>query len=160
GGKLPAHVSCPNQRLRPAGRPEGGDGSATVARGAGPGQRSDGEDDPVVRIKGFGSRRYLVPHHLEAYPGSPQVVLITLYRIVGPDAAGREVDVEHLPGPASVLRHCPSLLLIRCCARHSSLPLTHRAPPHSRGPLPLCGKTASCPGSPCRHGSQGRRRIY
>ncbi len=67
-----AHVSGRDQGLRPAGRPEGGDGSATVAGNAGPGQRSDGEDDPVVRIVRFCPCGHLVPHHLVAYPGSPR----------------------------------------------------------------------------------------
>jgi hypothetical protein len=89
GGKLTAHVSGPHERLGPAGRPEGGDGHAAVTGGAGPGQGSHREDDPVGRVVRVGPRRHLIPHHLVADPGAAQKILILLYGIFGPGSSGR-----------------------------------------------------------------------
>ena len=79
--KVAAHVTAGNQRFWPTGGPQSGYGGPSITRGSCSGQRADSKDDLVGRIKGFGSRRDLVPDHLVSYSGPPQIVLVFLYGI-------------------------------------------------------------------------------
>jgi len=100
------HVPGRDQLVRVNNRENGRDGGPAAAGRARAGQRSHSQDNLVIHVEGFGTRRHLIPEDLVSGTRAAQDVFIPGNRVFDMDRSRCQIHTQSFSRPSTESAQC------------------------------------------------------